>query len=148
MIAAGAIQLTALSIGGPPVHQSMATSYDGVRRDISRFYRPESVNVDIGLRVRPRRDTVLDLRLNSGQDTLKYDARPSLKLGLQRRLTIAKGHALWVSGAAKLGGDVRHTPCTDAYGRQYHCASLTAWSDFTPPSAENMAVKLRYAWRF
>ena len=122
------ILLTALSIGSAPIDSIRPTSYDGIERSVSHFYHSDH-NVQIGARIIKDRDTVYSIHLNNGYSTLKYDERPSGRIGAIKRHWFGQNYLQW-NASGTIGGEIKHTPCVDDYNRQYYCGDLTAWSEF------------------
>ena len=119
LIAAGAIQLTALEIGESPMSVKHTFSYDNKSYDISRFYKPENINLNATVRV-SLPNKLIDIGINTGHDTMKLDKDPTLSLGY---------HTHTWTFIGSIGGKVTHTPCFDDYDRKYFCRTLRAWSD-------------------
>ena len=149
-IAAGALQLTALDIGDEPLRTTAALSYDGVSRNVERFYKPENTNVVIGANFKANSNTMYSFRIDTGHDTDKYDEEGSITLGITKRhyLDEHKMHSFVWSAANMLGGDIRHTPCYDSFNRQYYCKTLTAWSDYKPEDNDTYSASVKYKWRW
>ena len=149
-ILAGAIQLTSLEVGTDPVQQSTANSYDGTSREISRFYKPENTNIQLGVNIQTDPNSLYKIKVDTGHDTMKYDEDLSLTLGIVKRHHPRANHTLTWGVEGTIGGNVKHTPCYDEYNRQYYCQSLTAWSDFTPEREKNDEHKasINYSIRF
>ena len=124
---------------------SVAYSYDGVARDISRFYQDEQTNFYIKGHVTFDTGTRVFLGYNSGIDTAKFDVSKSYNIGIAQII-----QSNWiVSANATIGGKQRHTICIDKYNRNYYCGDLTAWSDFKEPKHEiPYSASIKYVHRF
>ena len=154
MIAAGAIQLTTLSVGEPAMQIGNAQSYDGVRRNVEHFYDDKNDNLVAGFVITKDSDTVYDVKFDTGHNTPKYDEDPSLVLGIKKRLWLEQtksgrgSKSVTVAGSNMFGGSVKHTPCLDNFNRQYYCANLTAWSDFEQDNQNEFSLNIKYTQHF
>lgn len=113
-----------------------ATSYDGVERDISRFYTPDNLQFHVSGNIDLASNTRIKLSYDNGLETDKLERDPTLNVGIQQFIEITENSVLALSAGVELGGDVEHTSCKDSYGREYYCGNLTAWSDFKQPKNE------------
>ena len=140
-----AAQLTAFDATYDNPMPATAMSYDGVSRDVSRFYRDEQTNFNIHGHMTLNTGTRIYLGYDNGIDTAKFDVSKSYTIAFAQ---IIKENWI-ISAGTKIGGKARHTPCTDSFGREYLCANLTAWSDFKEMKHEtpyNFGIK--YIHRF
>lgn len=82
---------------------------------------------------------------DSGVSTQKLMVSNALYLGYAKTFSLAKSSLTTFS----VGGGVSESPCVDAYGRQYSCQSLTAWSDYRPNYPKPLAfLDFRHIWLF
>ena len=125
-----------------------AGSYDGKVRSIERFYTHESKPYNIGGLI-ALDNTVINIQYNSGVDTEKLDINQSAKIHVTQRFNITENLSLDATIGTSIGGEVRHTACTDSVGREYYCGTLTAWSDFKPEDQKQYKMgKLQLKYRF
>ena len=133
-------------------HQTMAdvaTSYDGVERDISRFYKPENPSVRIGTSIYIDDDKKLSLQYDNGYESSKYELEDSLSVQYTQIFDLKENHSLTISGGATIGGKSNHTSCIDSFGREYYCGDLTAWNDFKTTDYDTpWNASLVYSMRF
>ena len=146
MIDVAAIAITSFNIAfaNLPDH---AYSYDGVERDISGFYEQTIPNVQL----RGTYDKNITWAFDTGIHTDKLDTF-NLELGYQHSMNVfnSKQWTLRTHVAASVSY-ANHKSCTDSYDRQYHCASLTAFSDFERNHNEveinpKISISLGYRW--
>ena len=144
-----AAQLTHLDVGYSNNMPTKAKSYDGKERDIERFYKDEQLNISISGYVILDSGTRITLGFDNGFSTSKLNKSNTYRVGVDQIIDLTDNSYLTVSGATERGGNVRPTPCTDQYNREYYCGNLTAWSDFRGPKDEqNYNIGLRYTRRF
>ena len=123
-----------------------AGSYDGKVRSIERFYTPESRPYNIGGAI-ILDSTLIKVNYNSGIDTEKLDINSSANIQVTQRVKLTDNVSIDATIGTTIGGEVRHTACTDSIGREYFCGSLTAWSDFDAGKHEqpyNGSLKINY----
>ena len=106
-----------------------AGSYDGKERSIEKFYTHESKPFNVG-GLLAFDNTLINIQYNSGIDTDKLDVNQSATINVKQRFNITDNVSIDAVVGTTIGGEVRHTPCTDSIGREYYCGNLTAWSDF------------------
>ena len=128
----------------------VAESYDGVKRDVSRFYEEKNQPFYVGGFVILDTNTRINLTFNSGVDTDKLDIGKSVKVGIKQYERLDENWSIVYGGGVTLGGDVEHSPCKDSYSRSYYCGNLTSWSDFGGNQSNSMpyevSVKLKYTF--
>ena len=123
-----------------------AHSYDGVKRNVERFYTPESKPFNVG-GVIALDNTIIQLNYNSGIDAEKLDVNSSTDIQVTQRFNITDNVSIDTTIGTTIGGEVRHTACTDSVGSKYFCGNLTAWSDFEAEDHKqpyNGSIKLNY----
>ena len=137
-VLSGAIQVSSLSVGETP-NIKRATSYDGVARNVERFYDDKNHNVRLNGTVAVNRDRVIRFGVDTGHQSAKYRETPTINLGVTQRHNIErfKGHSITWSLDSAAGGKVKHKPCYDEFNRKYYCGDLTAWNDFNPERIEH-----------
>jgi hypothetical protein len=132
-----AIGLTSLTVGTADL-PTTATSYDGVERDISRFYSPDAPTVDIGGVVYFDSGSVLQAGLNTGYETSKLSVSPSLRASFSTKpFDLGNDWSVKGSISASISARTSHTSCKDSFSREYYCGNLTAWSDFDSKETES-----------
>lgn len=131
-----AAQLTGGDIAYNNTLPKYATSYDGVKRDISELYKDEQINFNLQGYLLFENDTLVSLGYDHGIDTKKYDISKEYTINIRKNIDLNDDWSVIIGGSTKLGGKVRHTPCYDQIDREYYCGNLTAWSDFEQPKHE------------
>jgi len=111
------------------------SGYDGsVIYDLSDFYN--GVN-------KPRLNFILNyasenygeifsLGFDSGAKAKKVELDKSFFVGYTRSVFTRNSYIFSFSTGVWLTGSLSESPCVDAYDREYHCPTLTAWSDYSP----------------
>lgn len=128
----------------------VAHSYDGVARDISKFYKPSNTQFYIGGQwTNRKRDTSILFTYDNGFNSDKLDIQPSLRLGINHVKEIEKNTFITLSGSRKFGGDTKHTSCVDSLGGEFYCGNLTHWSDFKDKDSKDgetydVGIRLTY----
>lgn len=107
-----------------PTH---ATSYDGVSRDISRFYELNAP-VIVGEGEYFKDDYSIPFAFNTGIHTDKLDTG-FVSIGYTQHIPMDYNHTLSIGYAADVSY-TNHKPCTDSFGKEYFCANLTSWKEF------------------
>jgi hypothetical protein len=77
---------------------------------------------------------IFSFGFDSGTSAAKVALSKALFVGYTRTISPSKNAFFTFSSGSWLGGDLSERPCIDTYDREYHCASLTAWSDYMPPT--------------
>lgn len=127
-----------------PTH---ASSYDGTERNISEFY--QSQNNEITLTTLTLiNDGHVQLTVDNGYKSNKLTITKSLAVQVNKSYKINDEWSYTVSGGTKFGGKSKHTSCKDSYAREYHCASLTAFSDLNQSHTIPYNVGLTFNYRF
>ena len=146
---AGACILAAQLTGGgvyDPQLPETAYAYDGKARDVSKFYEPESQPFQIAGGVLIE-DTLIHVNYDSGYTTEKLKVSDSATVHATQFIDLSDKLQLSVTAGASFGGERKDTACSDSFGRQYYCGTLTAWSDYKPQEADRYlsgSVKLKY----
>ena len=138
--------LTHLDVSNKDALISSAKSYDGIERDVSRFYKPEEKIVSIGGNIYTR-DTKFSIGYNNGIDTMKYDKEDSLSIQVTKVIPISERLRMNISGGTIIGGNESHKSCKDSYNREYYCGNLTAWKDFKYEENNdiyNIGISIKY----
>jgi hypothetical protein len=111
---------------------SVCSAYDpSVCADVSQFFRPEKTQVariafvtalspHLGLRV----------QVTEAAHAPKVSIQAKVQLGVLLSTQRRSGKALVYEVFSSAGGNLVHRPCVDSYGREYHCATLSAWSEY------------------
>ncbi len=113
-----------------------ATSYDGVNRDVSRFYERSTPSLGINT-VFSYNGISGNVSLNTGTRTEKLSISPSLSGSIGKSWELDSGWSLSGNVGWSLSGSSKHTSCTDSYDREYYCGDLTAWSEFDNKSTKS-----------
>ena len=120
--------------------------YNGKTHNIERFYTPESRPFNIG-GVIAVDNTIIQLNYNSGIDAKKLDVNSSTDIQVTQRFNITDNVSIDTTIGTTIGGEVRHTACTDSVGAQYFCGNLTPWSEFNTEDHDqpyNGSIKINY----
>lgn len=126
-----------------------AHSYDGEARMVGHFYDDEQTNFKVKGYVILDTNTKVTLGYDHGVDTAKYDKAKSYTVGVDQLFKLKDNHYLTVGAHTTFGGEVRHTACTDSYGREYYCATLTAFSDLKQKKHKQpYSVGITYKYKF
>lgn len=129
---------------------AVCSAYDeSVCWDVGPFYRAnKSRLVQVGVATALSPTWGLRLRITEGMNAPKATLRPRLLIGLMSMRALPAGRTLTLQAYTSVGGELVHRPCLDAYDRQYHCATLTAWEDFAGqrvrPKEFGFSVALRF----
>ena len=123
-----------------------ANSYDGVSRDVSKFYTPKDTMLSVSGNLYTK-NTKVSLHYNNGMNTEKYEMSNMLKVQVTRHMSISNNLSMNITGGYVFGGDESHSSCKDSYNREYYCGNLTAWSDFDNPENKqnwNTGISINY----
>ena len=142
------VQLDYLNISEQRTMHDVAYSYDGMERDVSKFYKPEEPSVKAGGSFFIDDNIKLSLQYDNGYESMKYKRDDSLSIQYTQLFDIKENHYVTFSGGTVIGGEDNHTSCKDSYGREYYCGSLTAWSDFKTDHDTPWNASLTYTMRF
>ncbi len=113
----------------------LAVSYNNEAHNVSRFYKPDSVRVNMVWHYAGRKaGEIFSVGVDSGYHAKKITIRPALFVGYARSLSIGLGKYVTFAAGGWFGGRVAHKACRDEMNRKYYCGTVTAWSDFDPPS--------------
>ncbi len=110
-----------------------ASSYNDGDYDVSEFYTPDAVRLNMVLHYAGRKaGEIISIGIDSGYRAKKMTIRPALFIGYARSMQVGQAKYFTLVAGGWLGGRITHKACRDDYDRQYYCRSLTAWSDFRP----------------
>ena len=124
----------------------IAYAYDGEARDVSHFYEPTNEQFKIGLGVLVE-DTLIHVNYDNGLNSEKLSINESAIIHVTQKVKLDDKLSLSFTAGASFGGEQKHTACSDKFGREYYCGSLTAWSDFQPAEQDRYttgSIKLSY----
>ena len=108
----------------------IAYSYDGVARDVSKFYKPTNKQFNVGgYYAFNKYNTLITFDYDNGYNSKKYTIDRSARIGVAHNEQITKDFSIQFTGNYKFGGNDKHIPCLDSHDRQYYCGDLTAWTD-------------------
>lgn len=75
---------------------------------------------------------IFSLGFDSGAKAKKVELDKSFFLGYTRSVLTRNSFIFSFSTGVWLTGRLSENPCFDTYDREYHCPTLTAWSDYSP----------------
>jgi len=131
---------------------AVCSIYDNaVCYDVGQFYRSAVPQVLVSGYYKLDGNTAINWGIDSGFSSQKLSVSPALLLGISKRwyLSERRDSQIVFEFSGWLGQSIKHSPCSDSYGREYYCGNLSAWSDFTETSrTDNFYVKLWYDWAF
>ena len=100
-------------------------------------------------------DTRVSLGYNSGVDTAKFDVSKTYSIGIDHRVDITNNLDVILSGSTSIGGDVRHSVCTDSRGLEFNCLNPLSpanareeLASITPESNTPYALGIKVRYRF
>ena len=126
-----------------------ATSYDGVERDISKFYEDKQTNLYVDGYIILDTKTKVNIGFDNGIKTNKFKQSNTYKIGVTQAIDITPNSYITIGGSTAFGGNISETPCKDDYDREYYCGNLTAWTDYERQENEqNYNSNITYTWRF
>jgi hypothetical protein len=116
----------------------VASGYDeSIVYDVSSFYRGlqrPRINLVLNYATETLGE-VLSFGLDTGSRSEKARVKSALFVGYTRALVPRKNTTASFSTGAWIMGGLLEAPCVDSYTREYHCGSLTAWSDYSSPKS-------------
>ena len=131
---------------------AVCSIYDNaVCYDVGQFYRSAVPQILVSGYYKLDGNTAINWGIDSGFSSQKLSVSPALLLGISKRwyLSERRDSQIVFEFSGWLGQSIKHSPCSDSYGREYYCGNLSAWSDFTETSrTDNFYVKLWYDWAF
>lgn len=130
----------------------VASGYDSsVVHDLSGFYkglRQPRINFVLNYATAIHGE-VISFGFDPGARSEKVTVNRALFLGYTRAFMPQKNLTLSFSTGAWILGGVNESPCVDSYDRNYHCGSLTAWSDYSQPRYRTpYYLDLRFGFSF
>ena len=127
-----------------------AKSYDGVSRDISKFYKEERTPINFQGYAVLNTNTKINFGFDNGIQTPKYTKDRTFVVGVNQYIKLNDDWKVNLTSNVKWGGHQKHEPCVDSYKREYYCATLTAWSDFKEPERNETSynVGIRFSRKF
>ena len=130
----------------------VASGYDdSVVYDVSHFYRGlRKTRISFILNYATETlGEVLSFGLDPGARSEKLRVNSAVFVGYTRALVPQRNMTVSFSTGAWILGGVSETSCVDSFDREYHCGSLTAWSDYSSPKYLTLHyVDLRLEIRF
>jgi hypothetical protein len=75
---------------------------------------------------------IFSLGFDSGTKAKKVELDKSFFVGYTRSVFTRNSYIFSFSTGVWLAGSLSESPCFDTYDREYHCPTLTAWSDYSP----------------
>ena len=153
-----AAQLTSVGTYDAPemgfVKEVYDTQGNPVMIDTRNLYEDEQTNFYVGGDLYFE-DTRVSLGYNSGIDTAKYDVGKSYSIGIDHRVDITDNLDVILSGSTSIGGDVRHSVCTDSRGLEFNCLNPLSpanareeLASITPESNTPYALGIKVRYRF
>lgn len=114
---------------------SRVSSYNQEKFDVSQFYKPEAMRVNMVMHYAGRKaGEIISVGVDSGYRAKKITVAPALFLGYARSLQVGYGKYFTFAAGGWVGGKVTHRACVDEEDKDYYCQNLTAWSDFQAPA--------------
>ena len=114
----------------------VASGYDeSVVYDVSSFYqglKKPRINLVLNYATETLGE-VFSFGLDTGSRSEKARVKSAVFVGYTRALVPRKNTTVSFSTGAWIMGGLLEAPCVDSYTREYHCRSLTAWSDYSSP---------------
>ncbi len=128
----------------------VCSSYDtSVCADITRFFRPDKTQiarVTLVTALSPRLG--FRVQLTEAVEAPKVSIQEKLLFGLLYSRTHEGGRTVMYEVYSSIGGNLEQRPCVDSYAREYHCSTLTAWSDYPRKSIRFPEYGVRVNVRF
>jgi hypothetical protein len=111
---------------------SVCSTYDpSVCADVGQFFRPEKTQVArIAFVTALSPHLGLRIQVTEAAHAPKVSVQAKVQLGVLLSTQRGNGKALVYEVFSSAGGNLVHRPCVDSYGREYHCATLSAWSEY------------------
>ncbi len=131
-----AAQLTHGGLGSSQPLLKEAKSYDGITRDISKFYTPKSRTFSIGGDIYTK-NTKISLHYDDGINTPKFKVDDTIAVQVTKHMPINENWSINLTAGYKKNGQSTDISCSDDYGKEYYCGNLTAWSDHTTDKIED-----------
>jgi hypothetical protein len=95
------------------------------------------------------RGQYISVGVDTGMQSEKLVINPAILLGISQSFQVAKRSLVHVGVGSWFGGNIRETPCTDSYNRQYYCGNLTSWNDYRPNHPRSLSfADVRYIQMF
>jgi hypothetical protein len=111
---------------------SVCSVYDAsVCADISKFFIPKKnrmARVSIMAALSPQLG--LRFQLTEGTSAPKISIQEKLQFAVLLTRSKSNGSSFVYEFYSSIGGDLKHRPCVDSYDREYHCGTLTSWSEY------------------
>ena len=108
-----------------PVHsyQYEYTAEYGVRAvaDGTHFYTRENSTLELEFLIGLGTDVLLTANIDSGIDTPKFNAAPSLSLKIEKIISISASQKLTLYADFSFLGNQENIPCVDSTGKTFHC---------------------------
>ena len=135
------VVITSLNMGFTDL-PSTASSYDGVERDVSKFYQQHIPDIEVGgYHILDKNDRI-KAKVSTGTYTEKLDIYPTINFEWEHITELNDEWSILTSLGGKLSLGNHNRPCTDSFDRKYYCGNLTAWSDFKGNKHETFEPKI------
>ena len=129
-----------------------ANTHEVTTISTKHLYEDEQTNFYVGGSLYLE-NTRLSLGYNSGIDTAKFDVSKAYTIGIDQVFGVTDKLDVILSGSTTIGGEARHTVCTDQRGLEFNCLNPLSpknarqeLDEMTPEhkTPYNLGVKLRY----
>lgn len=131
----------------------VGSGYDAsIKYDVSDFYKKLS-NVRPNFILNYSTNSygeIFSIGFDSGAKSQKLVLDKSFFVGYSQSVFLSKNTIFSLSTGGWLLGKLTEKQCYDEYDREYHCATLTAWSDYAPPKMDRFSyfVDLKFQYNF
>lgn len=134
------------------VPSKVVSVYDSTsaEHDLSPFYTAQNIRTHFILNYFvPGTTLLVSWGYDSGSKAQKIAISPTAFLGLSSYKRINSNSAVFFTMGGWQKQRVTETPCVDSYQRQYWCANLSAWSDYSTLTAPVFRfIDIKYELKF
>jgi hypothetical protein len=121
---------------------SVTSAYDSTttKYSMSRFYAQNADRYKIMAHINGlNKGEIIHFGFDTGMNSQKMSVGNAFFVGTTKTFQTSNSSLLNFSVGSWLGGSINESPCTDSYGRQYSCRSLTTWQDYKPYTPQQLA---------
>ena len=142
-----------VSSGGTYAESTPTLSIDtaNIAHDITRFYKVENYQFNMGGYLILDTDTRVDLGYDNGLKSQKRNRSKALTVGITQLAFIDSDSHITFGLSTKLGGKITETACTDDSGmnKQFFCDNLATLQAFKQHEySRNIKVSINYEHKF
>ena len=115
------------------------------------FYRDEQTNWNAQVGLFFRGGTFVRLGYDHGIDTKKFDIAKRYDIEIKQKLNLSPNSSIVIGAGTSVGGDVRHTNCTNEYSDErtsFFCENYKHDASEFNRNSQRYNLSLKYSYKF